>query len=92
MKLPDIMAIKTQRNCECPNCLSISISKKLQVYISKNQLEDVLQFAEKYKDKSIHEHIDYTIENGNYVFTEWYHFKRGKCCDNGCRACPFGAE
>ena len=92
MKLPAIMPMKTLQDCECPNCLSISISKKLQIYITKNQLEEVLRFAEKYKDKSIHEHIDYTIENGNYVFTEWYHLKRGECCDNGCRQCPFGAK
>ena len=36
------------------------------------------------------ENIDYTIENGNYVFSAWYHLKRGSCCDNGCRNCPYG--
>ncbi|UTA70360.1 DUF5522 domain-containing protein [Emticicia sp. 21SJ11W-3] len=24
------------------------------------------------------------------VFTEVYHKKRGYCCKNGCRHCPFG--
>jgi hypothetical protein len=33
---------------------------------------------------------DYYIENGLYVFTESYHLKRGYCCKNGCRHCPFG--
>lgn len=89
MKLPTLMPLNTQKDCECPNCLSLSISRKLQLYISENKLNDVLQFAEKYKDRSIHEHIDYNIEKENYVFTEWYHLKRGNCCDNGCRKCPF---
>ena len=92
MKFPAIMKNNTQQNCECPNCLSKSIANKLYVYISENELVDVLQFAEKYKYQSIHEHIDYTIENGNYVFTEWYHLKRGECCDNGCQKCPFGID
>ncbi|MCU0324132.1 MAG: DUF5522 domain-containing protein [Spirosomaceae bacterium] len=24
------------------------------------------------------------------VFTEKYHKKRGYCCKNGCRHCPYG--
>ncbi len=32
---------------------------------------------------------DYYIENGNYVFTAYYLKKRGYCCDNGCRHCPY---
>lgn len=33
---------------------------------------------------------NYYIENGLYVFTEAYHLKRGYCCQNGCRHCPYG--
>lgn len=32
---------------------------------------------------------DYYIENGKYVFTEAYLKKRGFCCKNGCRHCPY---
>ncbi|GAB3564805.1 hypothetical protein GCM10027578_10980 [Spirosoma luteolum] len=31
----------------------------------------------------------YTAE-GFLVFTEAYHRKRGYCCRNGCRHCPYG--
>lgn len=31
----------------------------------------------------------YYIENGNYVFTEYYLKNRGYCCTNGCRHCPY---
>jgi len=31
----------------------------------------------------------YLDENGNTVFTAAYHLKRGNCCDNGCRHCPY---
>ncbi|MDB4925310.1 MAG: hypothetical protein JWR23_1366 [Mucilaginibacter sp.] len=36
------------------------------------------------------ENIDYYInEEGNFVFTEAYHLKRGYCCENKCRHCPW---
>jgi len=31
----------------------------------------------------------YYLENGLLVFTEKFHLKRGFCCNNGCRHCPF---
>ncbi len=31
----------------------------------------------------------YIDPNGNYVFTEAFHLKRGYCCKNGCRHCPY---
>jgi hypothetical protein len=33
---------------------------------------------------------DYYFENGYLIFTESYHLKRGYCCKNGCRHCPYG--
>ncbi|NME70709.1 MULTISPECIES: DUF5522 domain-containing protein [Flammeovirga] len=33
---------------------------------------------------------DYYIENGLYVFTKEYHLKRGYCCKNQCKHCPWG--
>jgi hypothetical protein len=32
---------------------------------------------------------DYYIENGKYVFTREYLLKRGWCCENKCRHCPY---
>lgn len=32
----------------------------------------------------------YLNEDGFMVFTEAYHLKRGYCCKNGCRHCPYG--
>nr|MBC7612923.1 hypothetical protein [Pseudopedobacter sp.] len=36
------------------------------------------------------EQEDYYInEDGNFVFTESHHLKRGFCCKNGCKHCPW---
>ena len=32
---------------------------------------------------------DFYLENGLLVFTAAYHLKRGYCCGNGCRHCPY---
>ena len=34
----------------------------------------------------------YLDEQGRLVFTEHYLLKRGYCCQNGCRHCPYGFE
>lgn len=31
----------------------------------------------------------YYDKNGSMVLTELFHLKRGQCCGNGCRHCPF---
>ena len=34
----------------------------------------------------------YYNEAGYLVFTEAYHLKKGYCCGNGCRHCPYRFE
>jgi hypothetical protein len=31
----------------------------------------------------------YINDEGNLVFTEEYHLKRGYCCENNCLHCPY---
>ena len=39
------------------------------------------------------ENIDYYFnEEGLLVFTAAYHLKKGYCCGNGCRHCPYEYE
>ena len=49
----------------------------------KNNIEKI---KEAFEDK------DFYIENGLYVFTEKHHLKRGYCCKNGCRQCPYSTK
>jgi L-lysine 2,3-aminomutase len=41
------------------------------------------------KDK-LEEDEFYLTPEGYRVFTEKYLLKRGKCCKNGCKHCPYG--
>lgn len=40
--------------------------------------------------KPTQEEPDYYMENGFVVFTAAFLRKRGSCCKNACRHCPFG--
>ena len=34
----------------------------------------------------------YYSKEGYVIFTEKYHFKRGYCCENNCKHCPYNKE
>jgi 2-iminoacetate synthase ThiH len=33
--------------------------------------------------------MDYYLDDGFVVFTKEYHIKRGYCCKNNCKHCPY---
>lgn len=35
---------------------------------------------------------EYYFNQGNIVFTEQYHLRRGKCCSNSCLHCPYKSD
>jgi hypothetical protein len=35
------------------------------------------------------ENEDYYLDRGLMVLTARYHLRRGYCCDQGCRHCPY---
>jgi hypothetical protein len=80
------------RDCRCPDCLAPAIGRMIEKCLAALSHEEALRLAAT-QNPSFRpiEHIDYTIEQGNLVFTRWYLLKQGKCCDNGCRSCPYPA-
>lgn len=41
------------------------------------------------KPEKFVEGVDYYFENGLMVLTARFLLKRGYCCENGCRHCPY---
>lgn len=70
---------KTSWGCLCAACLD-QIDKKIEM--TKNVLFPTAS--------ELKEQVHYYIENGLWVFTEYYHMLRGHCCKSGCRHCPYG--
>ena len=89
--LPAIMPLGTLSDCLCKACLAkvigVEINKQLDAAGSPKAR---LALAEPYRHQTeLVENIDFTIEDGRYVFSEWYHLKRDRCCGNDCRHCAY---
>lgn len=91
--LPAVVPLTFERGCECPDCLVRTIAKRIGSLVDGyTSTADMVKLAAPYRDGKLREHIDYEIENGNYVFSKWFHLKRGICCGNSCRNCPYDHE
>jgi len=87
---PSVMQIKATGDCYCPECLRINIAKEINRYLEETDFAQAKEMAKRFQNnKKLIEGIDYTIEQNNTVFTQWYLMKRGYCCGNGCRHCPY---
>ena len=79
-------------DCLCPVCFKQACVVKIEEYVATITPETATNNKAAFlpKQTSLIEGIDYYLENNNYVFKEWFHLKRGSCCTNGCRHCPYG--
>ena len=87
---PRIMPLNFEQDCCCPTCLGKVMAKKINEFIISTPHKQALNVASHYRTQDqLLEGIDYTIENSLFIFSKWYHLKRGNCCSNGCRNCPY---
>ena len=89
--LPPVMELHNAAGCLCPVCLKKAIQIRTEQYTQdvvtgkcKNTVAGKLPM-----DVPPVEDIDYYMEHGNFVFKGWYLLKRGYCCHNNCRHCPY---
>jgi hypothetical protein len=92
MEYPAILPAEVTTDCLCESCLKQQIIKQIDIYCATITPENALQNNVRAYSRrgGLIEDIDYYIEKGLYVFTKWFHLKRGHCCKNGCRHCPYG--
>jgi len=85
-----MMSVEVQQDCFCKNCLSQVIQEKIVNLINTSSQQELIAIAHQYRtDKKLIVGIDYLIEDNNWIFTQWYHLKRGSCCGNDCKNCPY---
>lgn len=90
---PTIMPTGGEQDCLCPACLARAVRKRIDAFVESASLEEAVRMAQQYsRPGPPREGIDYDIEAGSWVFTRWYHLKRGSCCGNACRNCPYNHE
>ena len=80
------------RDCRCPDCLAKAIARRIEARLAALNHAEALRLASEQPPAArLIEHIDYLIEDGQYVFSKWFLLKQGTCCGNGCRNCPYPA-
>lgn len=91
-QLPPILPADEDSQCLCPHCLSVRIKTKLN-----DEPEKAAPYLKKAAKQvmsgipNLQEDLDYYInDEGNWVFTTFYHLRKGYCCQNGCKHCPYG--
>jgi len=50
--------------------------------------DDIFGDPDSFSD-GLKEGLDFTLEKGYRVMTESYLVRRGYCCSNGCKHCPY---
>jgi hypothetical protein len=55
----------------------------------KNDFIVKLEAERLIKEKINLKEDEYYFNQGNLVFTEQYHLRRGRCCNNNCKHCPY---
>jgi hypothetical protein len=89
--LPPVLTVDPTQDCLCRACLLRAIEDRIDLELKLNGVAAMVQLASRYRGQTeLIDGLDYRIENGDTVFSKWYHLKRGSCCDNDCRNCPDG--
>ncbi len=86
------MATETT-SCYCETCFKQYAEKKSDTIAAAFTPENAINnnwIKNLPKTTELVLNIDYYVQDGLYVFTKWYHLKRGYCCKNNCKHCAYG--
>lgn len=89
-ELPAILPLdNTTTSCLCQNCTLAKMNQFLST-LYQRPLKEQLAFAKPFHgNDNLIENLDYEMQNGYMVFSRWFFLKRGKCCKNNCKNCPY---
>lgn len=89
-QLPAILPLDdTATSCLCRLCTLAKINNYLET-IYTQPIKAQIAFAKQFRSHdNLIEGLDYTMQNNYIVFSKWYFLKRGTCCKNGCKNCPY---
>ena len=86
-ELPHVGVVASpDQDCLCPECLAVAIERLK----SGGRNKDLTTKRGVSSPPSLVEGDDYYVEGAAIVFTASYHLRRGYCCENRCRHCPYG--
>ncbi len=79
------------QDCLCPECLGEAIQE--MTCSGRASIGSVPALGQtRVNPCPLVEGEDYYLEGELFIFTERYHLRRGYCCENACRHCPYTAD
>ena len=92
--LPRLYPPDPALSCVCRDCLVGRIRSSIAEFVAGVTPATAIAASERAQrystDGELLEGIDYELDGGQFVLSAWYLLKRGSCCENGCRNCPYG--
>lgn len=85
--LPALLPLEDATACLCRTRLLRRLQDAIASWLQAHPLPQAVPAPCRSGDPV--EGLDYYLEGGYLVFTEWYHRRRGYCCGSGCRHCPW---
>ena len=66
------------------------MQKKIESLLQQANVETLQKISALGPVQNPIEGIDYELNDlGHWVFSKWYHLRRGQCCNSGCVNCPY---
>ena len=89
-QLPHVPLVGNKnQDCFCPKCLRDAIPKLQCATNTAEGVRPAAIEADLTPSNLLIEGEDYYLAGEALVFTALYHLRRGYCCENDCRNCPY---
>lgn len=91
--LPALLSPEEDSRCLCKSCLITALANKVNQNPTELSADNRQKIADLGPVTDPILHTDYNLEDINgqrlLVFSSWYLLRRGHCCKNNCRNCPY---
>jgi len=90
---PLLEVVERAKSCLCEVCLERLMAEKFNQKEIELSAEDRLKVMAMGEPSYLRKNLDYQVNflDGRelYEFTSWYLLRRGSCCYNDCKNCPY---
>ena len=92
--VPRLLPADSAAPCVCRGCMLRDLRQEIAEFMESVTPANAIAAAERAQrcatPGDLIEGLDYEMEGESFVLSAWFLLKRGECCENRCRNCPYG--